>query len=964
MNQAEILYKIAISIGQSQDFTTAATHFAEVLLDLLQLDYLSIWTEDKQDPQKRFRRQLALTQKHHGTASHDFIKSQTFQLPDTYKVYRPKDTYFKKIIPKDDINQGYLIIFSLKGLGFIKIYKEEASTLLRKPFLDKLTPLCRQFANSLLGIEGMKQAMRNDFYRQIVETVNEGVLVNNINGHILFANKEAADNSGYFPKELVQMKVQDLDPSFADYNVWKEYIKKLKQQDHIISEGLSYRKDGSSMPLEINSQLLKMGDQELIVSFTRDITKRKKTEAILLQRQNQLRSFVEAAPAAIAMFDQYMRYIAVSKQWLKDYKLSENEDITGKNFYDIMPDAPQTWAKVFRKCLDGFIEKKAEEKITISPNTEAWIKWEARPWYNLNQEIEGFIMFTEDITAQKKQAEELRIAKEKAEDASRAKEQFLANMSHEIRTPMNAILGMARLLSRSELTEQQSMYQEAIKASADNLLVIINDILDISKIEAGKLNFESVGFNLNTLIQNVCTTNRYRAEEKGVGLFYEVDRRISKILIGDPTRMTQIFNNLVSNAIKFTDEGIVEIECRLIQTTENSNKIDFRVIDTGIGIDADKVNNIFDSFSQGDESISRKYGGTGLGLTISKRLVYMFGGELKVNSKKSIGTTFYFTLDIPIGKEDDIKPTENISQNSARLDHINILLAEDHDINQYLATTLLEEWGANVDIAENGKEAVENFLKNEYDLILMDIQMPIVGGIEATRIIRKQHQSDIPIIALTANAIKGDSERYLNAGMDGYISKPFEPAELLNQIIEVLTQKANPKMKHSEIPNKYAQSDVSESIITSLDYTQIAIEQIKHAAKTEKNAALLDLKEDKASENLYNLDKLRKMVDNDEVMIQKMVLMFLEKTPETLSEMKTYYQNEELVEVGKIAHKLKSSINLMGIDSLYQSVRIIEKHTMQNENHPDLSELLTEFIQTCQQVLTQLETQFDLKTQG
>jgi len=945
MNQAEILYNISISIGQAQDFTKAITHFSESLINSLGLDYLSLWLkENESDSKSRFKRKIALTKQYHGNHSNEFINSPQFKLPDTYQIYSPEQSYFKQLVSQKEITEGCIILFHLKDLGFLKVYQKVPSELITKEFLDKLMPLLKQFSHSLLGIEGIRQALQNEFYRQIVETVNEGVLVNNHSGQIVFANKEAADNSGYSSKELIRMKVQDLEPNFTDYKVWRDYLKELKHNDHIISEGLSYRKDGSTLPVETNSQLLKIGAHEFIVSFTRDITERKKTEGILLQRQNQLRSFVEAAPAAIAMFDQEMCYLAVSKQWLKDYNLSEDGDIMGKKFYDILPHASKKWEKIFSKSLKGHIEKKAEEKITLSQDTEAWIKWEVRPWYNISQEIEGFIMFTEDITAQKKQAEELRIAKEKAEEASRAKEQFLANMSHEIRTPMNAILGMARLLSRSELTEQQSMYQDAIKASADNLLVIINDILDISKIEAGKLNFESVGFNLALLVHNTCTTNRYRAEEKGVGLFYEVDRRINNILIGDPTRLIQVFNNLVSNAIKFTDEGIVEIECRLIESTETNNKIDFRIIDTGIGIDADKVNNIFDSFSQGDESISRKYGGTGLGLTISKRLVSMFGGELKVNSKKSIGTTFYFTLNLPVGEESDLEPTKDTEQKDIRLDDINILLAEDHDINQYLATTLLEEWGANVDIAENGKEAVDSFLKNDYDLILMDIQMPVVGGIEATRIIRKQHKSKIPIIALTANAIKGDSERYLNAGMDGYVSKPFEPAELLNQIVKVLDKKGNKKATKVN----YIPSESIEEILPS----DIPKDKNLPKHKTIKQDNLM----------LFNLEKLRKIVDYDEAMIKKMVSMFIEKTPESLEEMSRHYQQKELVEVGKIAHKLKSSINLMGIDSLHQSVRIIEKYAMKNENHEDLPDLLDEFTQTCYKVLAQLKEQFNIKS--
>ncbi len=951
--QTEILYRIAISIGHTNDLTRAITNFAEVLVTQLGLDYLSLWLkEDDSTPTSRFRRKIALTKRFHGSHAQAFINDEQFKLPIGYKIYQTNQVYFKKLVPQKQLTEGNILLLELPDVGFLHIYQVQPSLITDKNFIALLLPLTKQFAHSLKGLEGIRQANQNEFYRQIVETVNEGVLVNNPEGYIIFANTEAAENLGYQPRELVSMKIQDLEPEFAEYKVWRNYLKKLRSTDHIISEGTSYRKDGTELPVETNSQLLRMGQNEFIVSFTRDITERKKNEALVRQRESQLRSFVESAPAAIAMFDHAMRYLAVSKQWLKDYNIAHQE-VAGKNFYEVLPYASKEWEAIFKKCLGGHIEKRDEEKILLKDGSEAWIKWEARPWYNLNHEIEGFIMFREDITVQKQQAEELRIAKEKAEEASQAKEQFLANMSHEIRTPMNAILGMTRLLAKTDLTDQQSIYHDAIKISADSLLVIINDILDISKIEAGKLHFESVAFNLKQLVQNVCTSNRWRAEEKGIGLFYEVDRRIHSILMGDPTRLKQVFNNLVSNAIKFTEEGLVEIECRLLEKTDHSNTIEFRVIDTGIGIDSDKINSIFDSFSQGDESISRKYGGTGLGLTISKRLVTMFGGDLRVASKKSIGTNFYFTLELPIGKEADLKVSENPDDQNARLDDLNILLAEDHDINQFLATTLLQEWGATVEVAENGREVLDMLEHKDYDLILMDIQMPMMGGIEATKFIRKYRKSSIPIIALTANAIKGDSERYLNAGMDGYVSKPFDPASLRQQIISVLAKKGinRPSL---------AETSPEALVKQGLDITHQSKEkQTTHTSNShpralpQKNVQSINSKNNVAM--LYNLDKLKKMVDNDANMIKKMVQMFVDKTPETLQEINQLYQKNELIEVGKLAHKLKSSINLMGIDTLYDNVRLIEKYASQNQQDHDLPQLIKELTAICSNAVNQLQ---------
>ncbi|MEO1654879.1 MAG: ATP-binding protein, partial [Bacteroidota bacterium] len=403
------------------------------------------------------------------------------------------------------------------------------------------------------------------------------------------------------------------------------------------------------------------------------------------------------------------------------------------------------------------------------------------------------VMFTEDITERKLQEQALQIATIKAEEGSRAKQQFLANMSHEIRTPMNAILGMTRLLQRTNPSNQQKTYLDAIKASADNLLVIINDILDISKIEAGKLNIESVGFNLEKLVKRLCDSIEFRANEKGIGLFDYVDRRISKVLIGDPVRLNQVMLNLVNNSIKFTEKGSVEIECNLIEATEDENVIQFQVIDTGIGIDKAKLATIFESFSQGDDSISREYGGTGLGLSISNQLVELFGGKLQVKTKRAIGTTFYFTLRMKVGSEEHIPKPLEAKRKDVSIRGLKVLLAEDHDINQYLATTLLDEWGTVVEVVENGKEVIKKVSDHQYDAILMDIQMPIMDGIDATKIIRRQLRLDVPIIAFTANSLKGDSHKYLNAGMNAYVSKPFEPVELFNTIATVANLDEGPK---------------------------------------------------------------------------------------------------------------------------------------------------------------------------
>jgi signal transduction histidine kinase len=384
--------------------------------------------------------------------------------------------------------------------------------------------------------------------------------------------------------------------------------------------------------------------------------------------------------------------------------------------------------------------------------------------------------------------EELVKAKKAAEAAAEAKSIFLANMSHEIRTPMNGIIGMVDILKKTPLTPEQKEYVQIIESSGENLLTIINDILDYSKIEAGRIELEKIPINLREEINNVVKILQIQADRKNLSLIVEIDDDVPQFLIGDPVRLKQIIINLVNNAIKFTEKGNIRIVVEKQQINGTKAHLLFKVIDTGIGISEEGKKRLFKSFSQVDRSTTRKFGGTGLGLAICKNLSEMMGGEIGVESEVGVGSTFWFTVVLEISD----KETYQKSNKSEKIDNIkekikvklNILLAEDNTINQKVALVNLNNLGHNTDVANNGKEAVEMFLKKNYDLIFMDIQMPEMDGIEATKKIReieKKHNAirKIPIIAMTANTMEGDKEKYLQAGMNDYVSKPFKQKELV-----------------------------------------------------------------------------------------------------------------------------------------------------------------------------------------
>ncbi|MET4076577.1 PAS domain S-box protein [Hymenobacter sp. UYCo722] len=452
--------------------------------------------------------------------------------------------------------------------------------------------------------------------------------------------------------------------------------------------------------------------------------------------------------------------------------------------------------------LQGFADSY-ELAITTKAGTVKWVLVSGAPLYDDHRQVVGIVGIYLDLTPQKHLEESLRKAKAQAEESVRVKQEFLANISHEMRTPLNAILGMGQLLAKTTRREPRAGYLRAVTTSADNLLVIINDVLDLAKIEAGQVTVEAIGFRPADLLTQVAQTLAYKAEDKGLAFVTRVNPLLPAVLIGDPYRLGQILLNLASNAVKFTEQGSVFVACSLVTGAGNEVLVEFAVRDTGVGIDPKYLARVFDDFSQEDASVTRRFGGTGLGLGISRRLVELLGGELHLTSELGQGTIGRFSLRLPVGTADDL-PSPDSPPDLPRLRRAlrgkRVLLVEDNLFNRILARTILALVDVAVTEAENGQLAVDLAREQSFDLVLMDVHMPVMDGLEAARYLRQELGLAVPIVALTANVVDGEQAKCRAAGMDDFLSKPFREAALLNVVFNWAGQPHGNVVPVSESP--------------------------------------------------------------------------------------------------------------------------------------------------------------------
>ncbi len=554
------------------------------------------------------------------------------------------------------------------------------------------------------------------------------------------------------------------------------------------------RKDGTRFPAVVSVTALRDAGGAIIgyLLIGTDNTARKlveeeqqKSDQRLRDQQFYTRSLIESNIDALITTDPHGIITDVNKQ-TEALTGCTRDELIGAPFKDCFTEPARAEAGIKRVLAEKSVTDY-ELTARARDGKQTVVSYNATTFYDRNRKLQGVFAAARDVTERKRFEQELQLATAAAESASRTKSDFLASMSHEIRTPMNAIMGIADLLAKTELTPEQDRFVQIFRRSGDNLLNLINDILDLSKVEASQLDLERTGFSLSDHLDKVIEMVAPRAQEKGLSLTCEIDPSVSNELVGDPTRLRQVVMNLLGNAIKFTQTGSVTLKVEPQKDDAVPTALRFTVTDTGIGIPADKLPHIFERFTQADSSTTRRFGGSGLGLTISKRLVELMGGRIWVTSQVDKGSTFAFSVPFEVWSAVGRPEATPIgAYPTAPLPPLHILMAEDSPDNCAIAMAYLQDTPYRIDVAVNGAIACQMFIAGHYDLVLMDRQMPVMDGLAATRTIRaweKSHsRTPTPIIAVTASALKGDRETCLAAGCTAYLSKPIKQDVLLQAI--------------------------------------------------------------------------------------------------------------------------------------------------------------------------------------
>ncbi len=794
-----------------------------------------------------------------------------------------------------------------------------------------------------------------DYSEAIIDNMHEPLLVLDKKLRIKTGNNAFYKTFRVNEKETEDVLIYDLGNKQWDIPELRRLLEKILPEKSVFNNfevTHTFSTIGERiMLLNAREVINKNSSEKLILLSIEDITARKKAQNILDKTGEHFKQLVQELPAAVYSCDAngHINFYndAAVKIWgrkpdsTKDLWCGSNKIFDTEGNPLSAEKSPMAIAIKEGRVISG------EEIIIERPDgSRSTVLVHPQPEYGLTGEVTGAINIEIDITDQKRASKELteaivfaelatviaEEAKEKAEDAVKAKQQFLSNMSHEIRTPMNAIIGFTKVLLKTELNSRQKEYLNAINQSGSSLIVLINDILDLAKVDAGKMNFENIPFKLKSSLTAMIHLFELKIEEKYLKLVSIYDPAIPDVLLGDPVRLHQVILNLLSNAVKFTSKGKITIAMRLLAEDDKKASIEFVVTDTGIGISENKIKTIFENFHQASSDTSRLYGGTGLGLAIVKQLVEAQGGSIVVESKIDFGSTFRFTLSFQKTTETAESDAQLIELNTV-LKHIKVLVVEDMALNQLLMKTLLDDFGFERDIAANGKIAIKKLKKKNYDIILMDLQMPEMNGFEATAYIRNKMNSTIPIIALTADVTTVDLAKCKAVGMNDYIAKPVDERILYSKIIGLVKK-----------PVQSSRNPVG-TLRAKKEHTRVK------AAESIKDNSI----------KYTNLAYLTGITKNNPKLIMEMIAVYLDQTPKLVDAIKQGLAEKDWDTLHAAAHKMIPSFAIMGIGTAYEmTAKKIQAYNGADTKSNKIIGLVQQLENVCTQVCKELEEEYNI----
>ncbi|GEM_PF-1774205 len=761
--------------------------------------------------------------------------------------------------------------------------------------------------------QGLKDAERIRLLETAVEQSGSSIVITDKDGRIQYVNPAFTKITGYSKEEVIGNNPRVLKTDLHDAQFYKDMWETISSGRvwhgrfcNKTKDGRFYWEDATIAPVQD-----KTGQITHYIAIKNDVTKLVDLEKELNQKVKELESIMEHAGVGIAL-TRNRRFLMANEPLAQIVKISK-EDLTGKETR-ILFNSDEEYEEFGRLFYPKLVRGEAvscELEKTMHDGRTRWFQIRATAINPGDMENMDTVWVGNDITELKKLQNKLQEAKDRAEEASRAKSAFLANMSHEIRTPLNGVIGMLSLLDSTRLDREQRHYVKVAHSSAEALLFLLNDILDISKIEAGKLEFDQVDFNLSMVLEDFSQSFFLAAQKKGLRFFMDISEKIPICLKGDPGRLRQILLNLTGNALKFTEEGWIRLEAELVEETNEEVKIKFSISDTGLGIPSDKIGSLFQKFSQVDASISRKFGGTGLGLAISKKLAQMMGGDIGVHSQEGVGSTFWFTIKLKKGSPDsqgclgiDIERTDEFGDIPSPLKKLRlegrILVVEDNPVNQQVILGMLRKLGLQAEAVNNGQEAVEVLELIPYDLVLMDIQMPVMDGLKATLQIREAGSQvlnpEIPVIALTAHAFTEEITRCIDSGMNDYLTKPVDSQKLVSVLKKWLQPLHDAEPTDDTLLSSTPLKDVKDSEVPVFD------------------------SEDFVSRTMGDRDLIRMSLE-----------AFFEFTPELLEELKNAIDSKDMEGIVRAFHSLKGSAANIGAKKLSQLAYELETACRAND---------------------------------